>query len=156
LYDEKSANAIREAQYYDKIEMKNKFDQAMKNSDKFEQQGNRRLSDKYMDNMNSLLDEWNKGNIERAAKSKDSITDFFKNEGYDSVRLYNDAGSGGRNVDTTMILDPMNLRSRFAAFDPARINENDLLAGLAPYLGIGGLLSLGLLTPEEAQAGEKF
>jgi hypothetical protein len=156
LYDEKSANAIREAQYYDKIEMKNKFDQAMKNSDKFEQQGNRRLSDKYMDNMNSLLDEWKKGNIERAAKSKDSITDFFKNEGYDSVRLYNDAGSGGRNVDTTMILNPMNLRSRFAAFDPARINESDLLAGLAPYLGIGGLLSLGLLTPEQAQAGEQF
>lgn len=43
------------------------------------------------------------------------------------------------------------IRSKFAAFDPARAHESDLLAGLAPYLGVGGLLSLGLLGPNEEQ-----
>ena len=51
-----------------------------------------------------------------------------------------------------LVSEPNRLRSIFAAFDPARVNESDLLAGLAPYLGVSGLLSLGLLTPEEAQA----
>ena len=44
--------------------------------------------------------------------------------------------------DTLSVKDLSRIRSRFAAFDPSRINENDLLAGLAPYLGIGGLLGL--------------
>lgn len=50
---------------------------------------------------------------------------------------------GGANQG--VVFDPKNIRSRFAAFDPARANESDLLAGLAPYIGVGGLLSLGLL-----------
>lgn len=50
---------------------------------------------------------------------------------------------------STAIFDPSGIRSRFAAFDPARAKENDLLAGLAPYLGIGGLLGAGLLTDRE-------
>jgi hypothetical protein len=31
------------------------------------------------------------------------------------------------------------LRSRFAAFDPAKRDSNDLLASLAALLGVGGL-----------------
>jgi len=41
-------------------------------------------------------------------------------------------------------------RSRFAAFDPARINENDLLASLAA-LGIGLPVASGLLGEEQYQ-----
>jgi hypothetical protein len=83
----------------------------------------------------------------------------------DGLRVFNvrDVGgymSGVDNIpelaDNLAVFNPATVRSRFAAFDPARVNESDLLAGLAPYLGIGGLLSLGLLTPEEAQAGEQF
>jgi hypothetical protein len=43
-----------------------------------------------------------------------------------------------------LVSEPNRLRSIFAAFDPARVNESDLLAGLAPYLGVGGLLGLGM------------
>ena len=44
-------------------------------------------------------------------------------------------------------LNPANVRSRFAAFDPSRIEENDLLAGLAA-LGIG-LPALSLSTDKD-------
>ena len=44
--------------------------------------------------------------------------------------------------------DPTKLRSRFAAFDPARINEKDLLASLAA-LGIGVPMVSGLLSEQE-------
>jgi hypothetical protein len=48
-----------------------------------------------------------------------------------------------------LTVNPSNVRSRFAAFDPARLSESDLLAGLAPYLGIGGLLGIGLYDGQE-------
>lgn len=51
--------------------------------------------------------------------------------------------SSGQGLDQIAVFDPSLIRSRFAAFDPARAAENDLLAGLAPYIGIGGLLGLG-------------
>jgi hypothetical protein len=51
------------------------------------------------------------------------------------------------------IADPSAIRSRFAAFDPARINENDLLGRVnLPMLGLlgaGGLGGAYLLRPEE-------
>jgi hypothetical protein len=37
----------------------------------------------------------------------------------------------GRNVDTTMVMNPDNIRSRFAAFDPWRRNS-----ALAAALGV--------------------
>lgn len=49
--------------------------------------------------------------------------------------------------DYEMILDANQARSRFAAFDPARINENDLLASLAA-MGISIPMILGLLDEE--------
>ena len=50
--------------------------------------------------------------------------------------------------------DPSRIRSRFAAFDPARMNENDLLGyanlGILPYVGgLGALGALGLSQIEE-------
>jgi hypothetical protein len=54
--------------------------------------------------------------------------------------LADDVGLNARPATHYAALDPSIVRSRFAAFDPARLAESDLLAGLAPYLGVGGLL----------------
>jgi hypothetical protein len=63
-------------------------------------------------------------------------------KGYDSIRAFSGTGH-----EETFIPDPSRIRSRFAAFDPARINENDLLASLAA-LGIGLPVASGLLNQE--------
>lgn len=47
------------------------------------------------------------------------------------------AGADMQNLERT-VYDPSNIRSRFAAFDPARVNENDLLAGMIPIGAIAG------------------
>ena len=49
---------------------------------------------------------------------------------------------GGPVTNILAVRDPSRLRSRFAAFDPARRNESDLLAGLLPYAIPAGLLGL--------------
>jgi len=77
------------------------------------------------------------------------MRDVLEQQSYDGVKYSNAQEGPGLSYAVT---NPSILRSIFAAFDPARVNESDLLAGLAPYLGVGGLLSLGLITPEEAQA----
>lgn len=59
----------------------------------------------------------------------------------------------GRNVyghPEYAVINPSSVRSRFAAFDPARINENNLLASLAA-LGISVPVMRGLLQEEEMQ-----
>ena len=78
----------------------------------------------------------NNGMVTKLAKvSKDNITSQLKNDGIDSINLFKDQGSMGRSVNTQMILDPKNIRSRFAAFDPLRKNSSSLLAsGLLGYL----------------------
>jgi hypothetical protein len=71
----------------------------------------------------------NNGMVTKLAKvSKDNITSQLKNDGIDSINLFKDQGSMGRSVNTQMILDPKNIRSRFAAFDPLRKNSSSLLA----------------------------
>ena len=61
-------------------------------------------------------------------KAYDKLTiDEFKPRGYDSAWLPDG------NESTGFVLEPNQLRSRFAAFDPARIHENDLLAGALPF-----------------------
>ncbi len=57
-------------------------------------------------------------------------------------RGYAGVDAGGLDEEV-VIFDPSNVRSRFAAFDPKRTGESDLLAGTAiaaPVVG-GGLLS---------------
>lgn len=56
---------------------------------------------------------------------------------------------GGPVTNILAIRDPSKIRSRFAAFDPARRGENDLLAGLLPYAIPAGLLGLMLTRPGE-------
>lgn len=61
----------------------------------------------------------------------------LQREGFDSVQVRPD-------LEEVVIFDPSNLRSRFAAFDPARINENDLLGRADPrLLGLMGLGAAG-------------
>ena len=56
---------------------------------------------------------------------------------FDEARTYLDKLYKSQKSDITAVQDPTLLRSRFAAFDPARANEADLLAGVIPF----GLLS---------------
>jgi hypothetical protein len=68
------------------------------------------------------------------------IKDALRN-GNDAAILRNTADP--LPTDVAVVFDPSRIRSRFAAFDPARINDRDLLASLAA-LGIlttGGMLS---------------
>lgn len=57
--------------------------------------------------------------------------------GKDVARILD--GNGAANEFA--VYNPSRIRSRFAAFDPARINENDLLGRADPYLL--GLLGAG-------------
>jgi len=68
---------------------------------------------------------------------------LLKEQGYDSLMLKAKEGSPYTEfADQTgyVLLEPSQVRSRFAAFDPMRRNEADILAGVLP---------LGLLTDEE-------
>jgi hypothetical protein len=49
---------------------------------------------------------------------------------FDTYRVYEPSVSN----ESLAIPEPSRIRSRFAAFDPFRRNESDLLASLAPYL----------------------
>ena len=53
------------------------------------------------------------------------VVNYLKSKGYDSMRLRE---STDDNYPTIAVFDPKHVRSRFAAFDPARQHENDLLA----------------------------
>jgi hypothetical protein len=55
--------------------------------------------------------------------------------------LADDVGMTGRPADHYAVFNPALVRSRFAAFDPARRNEADLLGGATP--GLLGALGLG-------------
>jgi hypothetical protein len=80
--------------------------------------------------------EWNPDFYYQSMKNMADDTTKAGNSGW-----YTNAVGG---ADQGVVFNPSFIRSRFAAFDPARIHEDDLLAGLAPYLGVGGLLGLGM------------
>jgi hypothetical protein len=60
---------------------------------------------------------------------------------YDAIPYVNDVEAAGQ---VSYIVDPKNIRSRFAAFDPARINESDLLGAADPALLAGVAVGSGL------------
>jgi hypothetical protein len=65
-----------------------------------------------------------------------------KRYGYDQVSFPTEIL--GKKGTTKVVFNPANIRSRFAAFNPLKRNESDLLASwLLPALGLGGLLGLG-------------
>lgn len=64
-------------------------------------------------------------------------------DGYTSVLFKNYTTPGGKTPqDIVVVKDPSQLRSPFAAFDPAKKSSGDLLAGVA---GTGGLLGVGTM-----------
>ena len=84
--------------------------------------------------------------------STDMLAEIAKKQGYDSLLVKNVFDVGGGRIPrsekgqdaltgtTYAIFNPAQVRSRFAAFDPMRKNDKDLLAGVLP---------LGLLTDED-------
>jgi hypothetical protein len=70
------------------------------------------------------------------------VQKYLKDRDFKSARF--DSGDG----DYKVVFDPSLIRSRFAAFDPARINEKDLLASLAA-LGITVPFTMGLLSDQQ-------
>jgi len=78
----------------------------------------------------------------------EDIRQSILDAGYDSV-IYKNNYEGlvdGEGSDSLIILDPKNIRSRFAKFDPAKKDSADLLASI----GGAGLLGLGLTQRENA------
>jgi len=74
----------------------------------------------------------------RNAESSGAVTKNLKGAGYSGAV----SNVNGRPNEIVMY-DPSKVRSKFAAFDPMRRNENNLLANVAPF-GLAGLLGLGL------------
>lgn len=65
------------------------------------------------------------------------ISKYAKSSGYDSVNF-----NGAKSGQVSLVQEPYNIRSRFAAFDPARAHEADLLGAATPeMMGLLGLLS---------------
>ena len=58
---------------------------------------------------------------------------LFEDQGYTNIPYFNEVEGRG---SVSQIVPPSNIRSRFAAFDPMRRHEADLLAGV----GVGGML----------------
>lgn len=68
-----------------------------------------------------------------------TFRDVLKNHGYDSVKYANRSeGTGGPSY---LLLDPDQLRLKWAAFDPAKAKSGDLLASLAALIGGGGAIA---------------
>ena len=77
-----------------------------------------------------------------AVSDVNSLKDSLVSGGYDSITRFK-----GRPMEEIVSMNPANIRSRFAAFDPKRRHEADLLGYADPYLlgsmGAGGLLGMG-------------
>jgi hypothetical protein len=58
----------------------------------------------------------------------------MKSRGYDSAWLSEVNADSGDVTNSLAVIDPARIRSRFAAFDPARVNEADLLGRADPKL----------------------
>ena len=86
-----------------------------------------------------------------AAEMLDEIRKMIEAEGYDSIKYTNFIESRGKNADSTIVLNPKNIRSKFAKFDPAKKDSAKLLAGAAG----AGVLS-GLYEPDALKDDEKM
>jgi hypothetical protein len=76
-----------------------------------------------------------------SAEGSKRLTANMKDAGFSGTFTYSPNGS----INEVAVFDPSIVRSRFAAFDPARVNEADLLA-----MG-GSPLPLGLLASDNKQ-----
>jgi hypothetical protein len=71
----------------------------------------------------------------------------WRDEGYKGL-IYQNTNPGetrhAKDFTSYVVFEPSDIRSRFAAFDPAKIADPDLLAGVSavPFAGIGGLAAM--------------
>jgi hypothetical protein len=86
------------------------------------------------DSQGNLRLSGHEGDLDIAA----ALMNAFDN-GLDSVRLVYPKVPGGINKDVVVVKNENQYRSKFATFDPAKRNSNDLLASIAALLGIGSL-----------------
>ena len=77
--------------------------------------------------------------IDKAANAKNDVL-FLRN-------TFDPGGGPAKLIDVLAVRDPSRIRSRFAAFDPARIDAKDLLASLAA-MGVALPVSMGLLSEQ--------
>lgn len=66
---------------------------------------------KVYDEPKRLTEEWTKKSDALAVKCKEEINKTLKDNGYDGVHIREDAGSGGRNTETYIALDPEQVKS---------------------------------------------
>jgi hypothetical protein len=90
---------------------------------------------------NAALAEWNARNTELGQIARGHLDDSLRRDGVDSVTVQRDQGSMGRETPSTIILDPSNIRSRFARFDPEFSHLSNLSAANASPTA--GLLASG-------------
>lgn len=78
-----------------------------------------------------------------------------KRAGYDRVDF--PTNMMGAEGTSQVVFDPSRVRSRFAAFDPARVKENDLLAGMMPLGALSGVSTLppDFLTAKDTKKKDK-
>lgn len=74
-------------------------------------------------------------------KTWNNTEKYIKQNGYDRINYENEIEGGG---GSSAILNPANIRSRFAAFDPFLKNSSDILATAAPVAAGLGILGTGL------------
>lgn len=70
-----------------------------------------------------------------------TVLDAYK-QGFDSLKFNNYTSNNLKNQSFILARHPENIRSKFAAFDPAKLNQPDILAG------VGGASLAGLLSTE--------
>jgi hypothetical protein len=98
----------------------------------------------HKDKLNEMLDRLAKFRDPRPSNiSTDNAAKFAKKLKYDSLVVKNviDDKYGKMEPGTSIVVfDPRNIRSRFAAFDPAKKDSADLLAGIAGLPGVASFL----------------
>lgn len=86
--------------------------------------------------INVALREWENAVNVAGEAARVRATEVLKAEGLNSITVTKDVGSFSRAVKTTVVLDPKDLRSPDAAFDPDEMNSARLLAhGADGYAG---------------------
>lgn len=76
---------------------------------------------------------------QQTAQWQHKLKEMLQEAGYDSIKYLNNVESDG--APSYLLLDPRQLRSRFAAFDPAKANSKNLLASLAAAIGLAPAVS---------------
>jgi hypothetical protein len=90
-------------------------------------------------------------NVLQYAREKGAPGVVFKNF-RDAGNFASETRKGGMNPDrpgtVVAVFADEKIRSRFARFDPSRVNERDLMAGIVPVMTAGGMV---LLVPEPGE-----